>query len=346
MCLFLENQEICNGCGKVKYGGFCYKHRRSYLVNEKQQIDLNRFTSQSSDYLKKDIVKTISMITGKNPIKEISSKKNDLFKELVSLYANIHRYTDLDNLEKVVKVQRYYKQKNNQLFGTLRGDGFKNPIKCQNETDFFTYETYRELDPKYFFSYKDVKGFIWFFDIRSFLKLVELNQSNPYTREDIPENVISNAQKLSDKLQLYQPEEPEVVFQNRNQRIKQKTIDVFSKIEQFGYECNFEWFLRLRRRELRNLYKNLEDIWNYRLQLTYEMKSSIAPPNGMVFTTSLQEVMCMDKQDLQELILQEVLKFDGARTVPDKKLGFMYFIIGLGSVSLDCHNSHPWLLYV
>ena len=346
MCLFSVNQELCNGCGKVKYGGYCYKHRRNYLVNDKQTIEFNHFTSQSSDYLKKDIVKTISMITGTNPIKEISSKKGELFKELVSLYTNLHRYSHLENLQKVVKIQRYYKQKNIQLFGTLRGEGFKNPLKCQNDTDFFTYETYNELDPKYFFSYKDVNGFIWFFDIRSFLKLVELNQSNPYTREDIPQKVIDNAQELSDKLQLYQPEEPEVVFQNRNQRIKQKTIDVFSKIEQLGYECNFEWFIRLRRRELRNLYKNLEDIWNYRLQLTYAMKSSIAPPNGLVFTTSLQEVMGMDKQDLQELILQEVLKFDGARTESDKKLGFMYFIIGLGSVSLDCHNAHPWLLYV
>ena len=49
---------------------------------------------------------------------------------------------------------------------------------------------------------------------------------------------------------------------------------------------------------------------------------------------------------VSELILQEVLKFDGAVLDSDKKLGFMYFIIGLGSVSLSCHNSHPWLLYV
>ena len=172
-----------------------------------------------------------------------------------------------------------------------------------------------------------------------------MNQTNPYTREELPEDIIENATNLFKKLGL-QEEEPEILFQTREKRIHQKTIDIFSKIEQFGYECNFQWFLRLRRRELRNLYKNLEDIWNYRLQLTYEIKSRIAPPNGLVFTTSIQEVMGMDKQDLQELILQEILKFDGAVQDSDKKLGFMYFIIGLGSVSLDCHNSHPWLLYV
>ena len=173
-----------------------------------------------------------------------------------------------------------------------------------------------------------------------------MNQANPYTREEIPVDVIHRAKQLATILRLNEIEEPGIIFQSREQRIKQKTIDVFSKIEQFGYECNFEWFLQLRRRDLRNLYKNLEDIWNYRLQLTYEMKSGIAPPNGLVFTTPIYEIMSMEKQDLQELLLQDILKFDGARTDSDKKLGFMYFIIGLGSVSMHCHNAHPWLLYV
>ena len=223
---------------------------------------------------------------------------------------------------------------------------YMNHNLCNNDMDFFSYETYKEIDPTYFFSYKDLHDFIWFFDIRSFVKLLEMKQTNPYTREEIPGEVIQRAKQLTDILQLDSIIDPVMTFKSRDQRIKQKTIDVFSNIEQFGYECNFVWFLQLRRRELRSLYRNLEDIWNYRLQLTNEIKSRIAPPNGLVFTTSIQETITMEKQDLQELLLQEIVKFDRARVDADKKLGFMYFIIGLGSVSMDCHNAHPWLLYV
>ena len=69
----------------------------------------------------------------------------------------------------------------------------------------------------------------------------------------------------------------------RKQLLKQKTIDIFSDMEQFGYGCNIDWFLKLNNRKLKNLYRNLEDIWNYRLNLSYETKARICPPNGVAF---------------------------------------------------------------
>ena len=61
-------------------------------------------------------------------------------------------------------------------------------------------------------------------------------------------------------------------------------------MEQFGFGCNIEWFLNLNLRRLKNLYKNLEDIWNYRLNLSYEVKSRISPPNGIAFNIPIVEV--------------------------------------------------------
>ena len=34
----------------------------------------------------------------------------------------------------------------------------------------------------------------------------------------------------------------------------------------------------------------MEDLWNYRLQLTNEIKSEICPPNGLNFTTRVSDV--------------------------------------------------------
>ena len=80
--------------------------------------------------------------------------------------------------------------------------------------------------------------------------------------------------------------------------------------------------------------------------LTDDIKSKISPPNGLVFTHSSQEISNIsNKNDLREIILNEVLKFNNAISIEDRKLGYMYFIIGLSELCSDCLNSHQWVLY-
>ena len=64
--------------------------------------------------------------------------------------------------------------------------------------------------------------------------------------------------------------------------------------------------LNLNRELLKKLYRNLEDLWNYRLSLTSQLK--VESPHLTVYLLS-----CMDrisnKQDIQSIILNEVSKF-------------------------------------
>ena len=231
---------------------------------------------------------------------------------------------------------------------SLKGVGYFNRGKCNNNEDFFSFEEINEINDRYFFSYQDKNKFIWFFDIRSFNKLIELKQTNPYTREPIPLNVIKRSKKLTEKLKLNTNDNQvdiQLIKQTKEQIVKQKTVDLFSAIEQSGYECNIVWFLNLHRDLLKKLYTNLEDLWNYRLPLTSEIKSRIAPPNGNVFSMRVNDVFRIsNKQDLQSIILNEVCKFNDAVNDSDKKLGYMYFLIGLGMVSEDCYYAHQWLM--
>ena len=128
--------------------------------------------------------------------------------------------------------------------------------------------------------------------------------------------------------------------------MRQKTIDIFSQMEQFGYGCNIDWFLELNNRKLKNLYRNLEDIWNYRLNLSYETKARICPPNGIAFNIPIVEVNALTSSiQLKEIIINEVSKFNNALTEDDKKLGFMYFLLGLGLVSRECYEAHQWIIH-
>ena len=78
------------------------------------------------------------------------------------------------------------------------------------------------------------------------------------------------------------------------------------------------------------------------------MKRNICPPNADIFKTPMIEVMNYScKEDLQELILHEVLKFTQAQTDSDRKLGFMYFLIAFGMVSPQCYHAHiDWLSFM
>ena len=352
MCKY-ENCDI-----KVKgglYGGFCRKHKREYLIYD-DFIVFERFTSKEGDYFKKDITNTLDLLFKGNSWGKIT--KSYLFNILKDYYS----YDKDIVIPKEAKFTRNFLNEKNINFlkvlqrkyvdikiNFLKGEGFKDKMKCNNDNDFFTYDSISDIDQKYFFSYKDNRNFIWFFDIRSFNKLIEMGQGNPYTREEIPQEVKDRANKLSQLLNLTNEEDiinnSNNVRLSREQILKQKVIDIFSEMEQFGYGCNIEWFLDLNTRKLKGLYRNLEDIWNYRLNLSYETKARISPPNGLAFNIPVVEVnSIVNTLQLQEIIINEVSKFNNALTEDDKKLGFMYFLLGLGLVSRRCYEAHQWIM--
>tara|TARA_B100000214_G_scaffold134045_1_gene95313 strand:- start:1130 stop:2197 length:1068 start_codon:yes stop_codon:yes gene_type:complete len=353
---------ILEGCNsKEKYGEYCYKHRRNYLIDSNSHpskaIIIDRWTNKCSDYLKQDIIDNLcdswyfwtdKGISDSGIILAEKSKK-ELFLLLTNKINFLKNYSEKD-IQRIIQIQTKIKNKGNNKIDNLRGEGFLNKSLSNNDTDFFTYDSRDEIDDKYYFSYKDEKGFVWFFDIRSFNKLVELNQPNPYTMLPIPKKVIKRAKDINKLLKLNQSDELVDFKQlqlSRRQIVKQKTIDLFCDIDTSGYYCQPEWFLSLNLHLLKKLYRNLEDLWNYRLQITPEVKSRICPPNGLVFTTRVSDVNSYtNKDNLRDLLLNDILKFQNAVSFEDKKLGYMYFIIGLGTVSRPCCETHQWLMYV
>ena len=342
MCILSECQN------KDKYGEYCCKHRRYYLVNN-NQICFEKFTNKESDYLKKDIITTIESIHYTNYEEIRVKKKKEAFIVLQQAFQQFEKY-DAKDIHKIVAVQQAYQLRKENTINNLRGEGFLDKSLTNNDTDFFTYETSDEINDKYYFSYKDEKGFIWFFDIRSFNKLIEFKQPNPYTMSVIPKSTVKHSKLLTKKLKLGVSDEVvdhKQLQVSKKQMIKQKCTDLFCDIDTSGYYCQPLWFLNLNIHLLKKLYRNLEDLWNFRLQISNEIKSRISPPNGLVFTTRVSDVNhYLNRDNICDLILNEVMKFQNAESFEDRKLGYMYFIIGMGTVSRECCETHPWLLYV
>ncbi len=339
---------IINSCSlKEKYGEYCYKHRREYLVDiNTNQIIIEKWTNKSSDYLKNDIISTLQQFN-------VNGCSNLNKKELFIILCdkiNFFKKYDSKDIQKIIQLQKYIKKNKKNPMNKLRGKAYYDKKLCNNDSDFYTYDHYNEIDDKYFFSYEDENKFIWFFDIRSFNKLIEMRQPNPYTMKPIPREIIKKAKKLLKLLKLNSNEnimDQHQINLTRKQIIKQKVIDMCIEINQCGYDCQPEWFYTLNIQYLKKLYRNLEDLWNYRAQLSNEVKSRICPPNGLIYNIPVSEVYnYTSKLSVLDIILNETMKFNNAVNIDDKKLGYMYFLIGLGSVSKDCYDSHPWLMYV
>ena len=97
---------------------------------------------------------------------------------------------------------------------------------------------------------------------------------------------------------------------------------------------------------LKRLYRELEDIWNYRAGLSQETKCNIAPPHGQLFVMPVHDYMvCTEKLELLEILGNELMKIMGATSPSDMNLGFMYFIMGLSIVNQQCLMIHPWVHY-
>jgi len=335
---FLNNLNKSRCSYKRKYGDYCYKHRRYHLLDTENIINKNTFTYLLKDYNIIDLVNTLNHIYPKKKWNKIKKKK--LFDEYV-IHVNNYKKNN------IIKIQSYIRRYLVRL-NLYRGPGYFMNTLCKNDEDFYYMSKIHEIYKHYLFTYKDDLNNIWGFDIRSFKRLIIDNSLNPYTRQAINTNVINNANKLINKLSKSNIDtnlETDII--DRKYVSKQKTVDICSTLSEFGYYCDINWFLTLDIVKLKGLYRSLEDIWNYRAYLSNEVKSRISPPNGLVFNISVRDIFNYTNiDDLRETILNEILKFNNAINIEDKKLGYMYFLIGLSEINPNCLDSHEWIQYV
>jgi len=279
--------------------------------------------------LKKDLIKYHDMYY----TKERGKKKEYYFEKVNNLKLSLDIWKN--NEIKLVKIQSLVRRY--LVYLKLRKD-------CKNDEDFYTYDKLNELEDKYFYSYYDNNKNKWGFDIRSLHKLIETNKNNPYTMENIPDNILEDIRTRI--LIMKNNNDYDDILNNNDYQIdhvKQKCVDLFIKIENIGHSCSIEWFMGLSKYKLTKLYRNLEDIWNYRANLNIHTKRMLIPPHGELFRLTDNNLITLSREELLSIILNEIIKFENGS---DYKLGYLYFIIGLGTVNIECYNTHSWLNFI
>ena len=276
-------------------------------------------------------------------------KKAEVTNRLDTFYKSLRRYQS--NINVIVNIQRRFREKLNKQYVNIKGPGFLDKGLCVNDEDFLTFEHKDEIVNKYFFSYRDNSEVVFFFDVRSLLKLIDLKKNNPYTTEPIPYSVKQKVIKIVEKLKsdgTYQ--EHEECKMSKEQEYNARVIKLFQTIDELdivagGADPN--WFFELNFKRLKDFYRIIEDIWNYRAELTNSRKLELVP-SRKIFIMNPKYIFAIKENKINELkdyLLSEMEEMVTASSnIENRKTGALYILTAFTEIHPRAAEALPWLV--
>jgi len=264
----------------------------------------------------------------------------------------------INRMYNFLKYSHYITTAQKHIRGWMRRNYFKlNNIKNRknsvNETDFLTLQSIQKIPYHQFYCYKCKDGFIYSFNIKSLYNLMmksEGDLKNPYTRVDFPKDIIKKIRHfiklshiLKEPIKISLKDDSDKL--STKKRMSLKTLSIFHRIDTFGHITDTSWFLSLDRSQLVRYVKELQDIWEYRANLSNHVKRQICPPNGNPFHgINLHSLIQKNKETLQRNILYIMENLISKGINQDSKaLGAFYILAALTLVSHNAAVALPWL---
>ena len=250
------------------------KNKLSNENFEEKNIDL-------SDFLEYDFNISQLKILNKNFNLKTSGNKKQL---LLQIY-NYKYYSNFINT-----IQRYWRGYFQRKFNNLHGPAFIKREICINDTDFFTLDDCKSIKYENFFSFKDDLGYIYGFDILSIYNLFikkGTNTVNPYTNKIFPPNILNNLKNIIKYNKIFDIDFDLTLNKDesylKKQQLELRVLSLFQVIDSLDNYTQINWLLDLDKNKLIRFIRELYDIWNYRADLSQNVKREICPPNGNPF---------------------------------------------------------------
>lgn len=261
----------------------------------------------------------------------------------------------------IIKIQKIFRGLLHRKFLSYFGPAYKKRDLCTNDTDFVTMDELKDLPYTQFFSFKDIDGFIYGFDVSSIYNLIfkksdninncKIGGINPYNRNKIPSSVMINLKMLIRtskilKIKINIDFDTSVGQISNEKSIEMRTVELFQNIDSLGHYSSPEWFLSLNRNQIIKFMRELSDIWHYRAQLSMDVKRNICPPDGDPFR-NLNLSYIINENDLlviKKKVLDILEKFVKNGVDRDSKSLGAYYVLGaLTLVNESAALSMPWL---
>jgi hypothetical protein len=277
-------------------------------------------------------------------------------KELIS---RIYMFLFLSSY--IIKIQKIFRGTLQRRFNEYFGPALNKREICTNDTDFVTMDDLKDLQYGQFYSFKDNDGRVYGFDIASIYNLIYKNTDtininkvggiNPYNRNKIPSFVMIDLKMIVRtskilKIKINLDFDTGIGNVSNAKSVEMRTLTLFQNIDSLGNYSSPEWFLTLNRNQLIKFMRELSDIWNYRAQLSNEIKQKICPPTGDPFRNiNLSYIVNEDDVlNIKKKVLDVLEKFVNNGVDRDSKTLGAYYVLGaLTLVNDSAATSLPWL---
>jgi len=320
----------------------------SPLCKNAKKIDENFCIPNFCDYELLSKIKynnnNLKKIAKKYKIK-ISGNKNELI-------IRVYNYLRLSYY--ITKIQKIYRGFLQRKYNNFHGPAYLKRELCTNTTDFMTMDDIKTIPFCQFFSYQDVDNFIYGFDIISLYNMILKSQNvvkNPYNRNELPSSVCQNLKSILRIGKILNIETETIIKDISCDITPQKStelriLELFQNIDSLGNYSDPSWFTSLDRFKLIRFLREMGEIWNYRAQLSVQVKRSICPPYGDPFrNVSLHSIRNEQNIDnIKKIILSIMEKFVNSASDRDNQALGAYYVLGaLTLVNENAALSLPWL---
>ena len=205
------------------------------------------------------------------------------------------------------------KRASTRIQSVFRGWNIRRRSKPNNIEDCGTLENLLEILIEYYIQYQDATDNLWYgFDIRTLESILESKHPvNPYNTKDLKQNnklMANYTHKKSFLLENNRKMSHDSPKLTESQRFSQFVVRVFQKFDELGQYTDTEWFTMLSLEQLKQFYHLANDMFDYRAQLTDEMKKNIVK-NGLIFhnfKSTLSKFKNIHIRILQVEILREM----------------------------------------
>jgi len=341
-----NNNNIVNNAKIVENEYVKKKYKPRKIAKDKPSpdvVDIPTFSSHNTFLTKTYTVPQLKEICKFYKLKVTGNKQVLINKVYHYLYFSSY----------AVVIQKVWRKNLFKTYNKLRGPAKFNRALCVNETDFSSMEPLKEIPFNQFFSYADVDGKIYGFDIVSLYNLLDdedLKDSNPYNRNPIPNRTKINFKRLlsiskimGENLNMNLVVEEETT--DPVKLIETRTVNIFREIDNLGNYTNPVWFTQLNQRQVVKFLQELRDIWVYRAHLDNTTMAEICPPNGNPFDIlDMNMILTMPLYNIKIITLIVIDQFVKNGIDRDSRiLGANYVLCALTLVSTEAATALPWL---
>ena len=291
------------------------------------------------------------------------------FNKLLTTNYKVNEYNYLFYSCNIITIQKNVRGYLIKKYIKYHGPAFYKRNMCSNDVDFCTLDDLTSIPYNQFISFKDENNHIYGFDIISLYTLFKnglsamkknnnnvTNESfvdveNPFTKQKFNVNTLKqliNYINMSKILKIIiNLEYDELVVISDSKQVEMKILTLFQKIDSLGNYTNIKWFSELDKKKLIRFIRELMDIWNYRANLSYEVKREIVPQRSDPFFDRTINLNMLGQYNFIQLrkycvTIIDILINSGINNNACS-LGSYYVLCALTIVSQDAADALPWL---